>query len=401
MYSQISVMQLLFILLLMTGFFGLSAMVGTRYISYFFLLLMSFCAYQTYDNENKYDRYILYMCIGILLSCLFSRFYNYQQIETQLLLCYPYFSIMSYFIFKKYDVSADDTFKVIKWLSVLALCCYLIQLAVFPRIIFDAAKGDIFEDSFRMRFTCSMGFTLLYFYGFNNYFNERNTAKLLYTLAASIPMLIMGFRSLLGLTVVGTILLAMFCSQQVANYFKYAVFIAILGYGALQVPLVQQKIDEMALRQSEEQNFNNEDYVRVLGMGFYEEYFEKNMIMRVVGGGIPLFTKDGPVDKQNTYSNDMFKADDMGLKWNDLGLLGLSYFIGTPAVLFLIFLCILGMRNCTSIDLQWVRFAIGVTLIGTIITSMELYRNGNLMLLGVLLYYIDTYNKEQSNELVI
>ena len=91
----------------------------------------------------------------------------------------------------------------------------------------------------------------------------------------------------------------------------------------------------------------------------------------------------------------------MGLKWNDLGLLGLSYMIGTPTVLFLIILCIMCMWQCKAKELQWVRFAIAVSMLGTIVTSAELYRFGNLLLLGVLLYYVKIYNyqKMKSNRL--
>lgn len=393
---------LTFILLLATHFFRLEVLPATRLIAYAMLAFMLVSAYQFYNRKDAVEKCIIYYTVGCFISYIFSVFVNNQPAEPLLLAYEQYFAVLSYFMIKRFQPSVRTIHKVLLYIGILASISYLIQWTVYPKIIFSSASSitDIREDEFRMRFVCTLSFMLLWFYGLNQYFTNNNIKSLIYSLLGIVPQIVMGFRSLLGLLVAGTILMVFFCSKKLQNYFKYAIVIVVIGYGALQVPLVQDKIEEMTARQ-ESQTFANDDYVRVLGMAFYEDYFEENWIMRVVGGGIPMISYTGPLSKSNPYEVDMYQADSMGLKWNDLGLLGLSYMIGTPTVLFLIILCIMCMWQCKAKELQWVRFAIAVSMLGTIVTSAELYRFGNLLLLGVLLYYVKIYNyqKMKSNRL--
>lgn len=386
------------ILLLATHFFRLAALPAHRLIVYGMYVFMLVSAFKYYDKRVAIEKFIVLYALGCAVSYLYSVFVNEQPIELLLLSYEPYFGLLFYFVVKRYHPSADTIRKVILIVSFLAVICYLIQWTVYPRILFAAAASDtdVNDTQFRMRFVCTLSFMLIWFYGLNKYFVKSDRKALVWSFLGIIPQIVMGFRSLLGLLAAGTILIGFFCSKKLQHYIKYGVLIAAITYGALQVPLVQEKIEEMSERQ-ETDTFSNSDYVRVLGMAFYEDYFEEDKIMRVVGGGIPLIGSEGPNSTSNAYQRDMYQADAMGLKWNDLGLVGLSYMIGTPTVLLLVLLCIICIWQCKAKEIQWVRFAVAVSMLGTILTSAELYRFGNLLLLGALLYYVRIYNCETIN----
>lgn len=69
--------------------------------------------------------------------------------------------------------------------------------------------------------------------------------------------------------------------------------------------------------------------------------------------------------------------------------------IGMPAVILLVFMYLYCMWKCKEPRLQYIRFTLFVVLFGSIITSMELYREGNILLLSLFLYIEYKYHMEQ------
>ena len=78
----------------------------------------------------------------------------------------------------------------------------------------------------------------------------------------------------------------------------------------------------------------------------------------------------------------------------DLGLYGLSLYIGIPAVVILIFLVLRTIYNSKDPFLIAIRFTLFVELFGSF-TTAEIYRNGNIILLGILLYIEWRYRYEK------
>ena len=79
-------------------------------------------------------------------------------------------------------------------------------------------------------------------------------------------------------------------------------------------------------------------------------------------------------------------ANSMGLWWVDLGLVGLSFVIGIPTVLLLVLLVLYCFFKSRSLDICFIRCVLIVVFLGSIITSMEIYRSGNLIILSLLFY---------------
>lgn len=66
-----------------------------------------------------------------------------------------------------------------------------------------------------------------------------------------------------------------------------------------------------------------------------------------------------------------------------------------PAVILLVFMYLYCMWKCKEPRLQYIRFTLFVVLFGSIVTSMELYREGNILLLSLFLYIEYKYHMEQ------
>ena len=133
----------------------------------------------------------------------------------------------------------------------------------------------------------------------------------------------------------------------------------------------------MQKRQETEQTFSNEDYIRWIELDFYMDYYNKPGEW-ILGGGVPCGT--------SKYSQEIQGFLDMGLYWQDLGIVGLTFIIGIITVCILVYWSLRMMARCGHLDLGVERMTMFVALFGSIMTSMEYFRPGNFMILGLLFY---------------
>lgn len=380
--------KLLLSFLFLVCFWGISFFPRSLFLWLGFIIMI-YSTYRTFDKKDKFERAIVYYCIFVFLSCIYSWLFNHQPIKLALAYSYHFFGILFYFVVKRYSPSIDESIKFLKIIMILTTICYIIQWWIYPTVIFDASisEFDINDNFFRMRFYCSILFYLLFLYGINKYVQNHKLFYLAYSAAGFIPIIIMAFRSLIAMTFFSMILTVIAITKRNAtSYIKYITFGSILVYTSLQVPMVQEKMDEMTSRQESEQTFSNEDYIRNIALAYYTTEFSENISMWVLGGGHPqIEVDDSPKNNYQRIFSDGFSSN---LFWNDLGLIGLSFIIGIVSVSLLIYLCIKTMYDCKFEELQFIRFGIFCVLIATIITSMELYRNGNLVVLGLLFYIV-------------
>ena len=380
--------KLLLSFLFLVFFWGISFFQKGFFI-WFGFFIMIYSTYRTYDKKDRFERTIVYYCIFVFLSCIYSWLFNHQPLRLALAYSYHFFGVLFYFVVKRYSPSINESIKFLKIIMILTTICYLIQWIIYPTVIFNGSMSefDITDNFFRMRFYCSFLFYLLFLYGINKYVQNHKLIYLAYSAAGLLPIIIMAFRSLIAMTFFSMVLTVIAITKRNAtSYIKYIILGSILVYASLQVPMVQEKMDEMTSRKESEQTFSNDDYIRNLALAYYTTEFSENISMWVLGGGHPqIGVDDSP---KNNYQRIFSEGFSLYMFWNDLGLIGLSFIIGIVSVLLLIFLCIKTMYDCKFEELQFIRFGIFCVLIATIITSMELYRNGNLVVLGLLFYIV-------------
>ena len=326
----------------------------------------------------------------VILSCIYSAFFHSQNIIIVFFHTYHYIPILFFFYLVKEKVSFKDAERILIIMSLICCLCYIIQWLIYPTILFENAesKWTVSEDEYRARIPGSICCYCLFLYGFNKYLHEKRVIYLAYSVLGFIPIIIMGFRSLVALSAVSFFLMIPFVLKSSTKTLFYSIVGASMVFVALQTPLVQSKLKEMDKRNQNQQTFANEDYVRYLSFDYYWNLPFHTPIERVVGGGLPA-------DTSSEYSKIVSKGQLYHFYWNDLGLFGLSMFIGIPAVLMLVAMCLVGIFKCKDTKLQYIRFTLFIELSASIFTSAELYRKGNLLLLALFLYVEYKYRREQ------
>lgn len=165
----------------------------------------------------------------------------------------------------------------------------------------------------------------------------------------------------------------------------------LLGMAALKMPIVQGRIQEMVER-NETANLENEDYVRVLLVPYYyTEYFKNNfelffgsgMVQRIVLESSTEMAKDS--EYKSEYSKDVSYMSVMYHYYPvDMGLIGLSWEAGIPAVLIIVFMSLYLIIKKTDKRYlyisSWMLFLLLIS-----ITNPKLYHHHNIIFLTIVL----------------
>lgn len=383
--------KILLITLLFISCFGLIILDfrGLKYIYTFFL----FYSCLKYKGKAPYKKAILLYAFFVLCSCIYSAIYNHQFLIRLIGRTYEYWGILFVFIIMSYKPSILQLEKVIKCLSIIFCLCYLIQWIIYPINVFRGSLDElnIGNDVFRMRMSGSICAYCLYFYGINRYVQYHKNKNLIYSFLGFLPIIIMGFRSLTTLTLIFTFAMIPFITRKKSKTIMAYIFGIILISAISQLGIVQSKIDEMLDRQESGQTFDNKDYIRYIEYEYFTEVVFTKPMERLLGGG-------NPIDESTSYYQIMYDAADrLHFYWQDLGIVGLSFIIGIPAVILLIWVVLRCIFQCKSPNLQYIRFTLLTVLLGSIFTSMELYRTANLLIISlyICLIYIDNSKNMQ------
>lgn len=382
-------LKLYFIILFLINFFGLIILEIDKII-YFQVIIIFYYIWKTKSKQTIYPKLILTYLSFIVCSCIYAHLFNNQNVIKSFIYSYNYIGITSFFICQYANLSHSEVLSLIKKISITFCCCYILQWLIYPITIFSGSLDDlnISNGTFRMRMPGSISAYCLLFYGINQFLLNKKKINILYIILGFIPIIIMGFRSLTALTCLCTFLMIGIVYKKFWKSLLIGVLCGGILYGASNyIPLINQKIEEMAERQNNNQTFENKDYVRWVEY----EYFTENVFNKT---GERFFGGGAPHNQKSVYYKELNRAAEYySLYWADLGIVGLSFVIGIPAVLILSFLILKIAWDCKHPSLQYIRFSLLTAFVGSIITSAELYRPGNLILIGVYIYVIYSYKQ--------
>lgn len=377
------------ILLVLLEFFGLKLGTITQsnwdYPQFIILVILVWSCIKT---KPLYSKLIIASACFVCLSCLYSCFYNGQALYIVIVHSYKFFSIFFFFYLMKNQLSARDTETILITVAIICCCCYILQWLIYPTILFQGADRAN-ETNYRVRIPGSLCCYCLFYYGVNIFLLGRRKNGTVYALLGFLPILIMGFRSLLSISFISFFLMIPFVMKKTGRTIFYSVLGALFVFMMMQTSLVQSKLDEMERRTKSGQTFDNENYIRWRELDYYWNEQFKHPVERIVGGGVPK-------DLQSHYAKTIYGyAYAHHLYWDDLGLVGLSFIIGIPAVVLFISLYLICIWRCKEPQLQYLRFTLIVVLLGSLFTTAELYREGNILMLTLLLYLEYKYHQEK------
>ncbi|MBP3716170.1 MAG: hypothetical protein J6I79_01560 [Paludibacteraceae bacterium] len=375
------------LMLVLMNFFELSILniPGRKAVFTVILFLLYFLFWKNL-RKSGYFWLVTTYALAVLGSCIYSNIVNHQRLLPTIGISYDFWGVLIMGYFLSLKSSGKDYQKIIVYSGVIFCCCYLIQFLVYPFPIFHGAEEDVANvsetEGYRVRLPGALFAYVLAFYSWQRFLLTRKIKCLFYMVLGLLPIIIMGFRSLTLLTVCSLILMIPYVLRSFGKTLKWSILAVLLLVSASQIPLVSEKLDNMEAKQLNGQNFSNKDYIRYLEFYYFYDYVFTKDYELFFGGGAPYKT-------ETPYACMVHKdaQEDYNFFWSDLGLVGLAFIIGIPAVVLLIIMVSKSVLRCSTPQLQFVRFALLTALIGSLFTTKEIYRAGNLIIMALLIAY--------------
>lgn len=374
--------KVLFWVLVLLQFFEL--IIFKDHFWYYLLTLLLLCfLFKGYLYQSSLKKYIVAYVVFIFVSAISSNYFNKQPVVGTFVESYPYLGLLSFFLLPSFQINQSELIeKGIVKLAIVFCICYLMQYVLYPVILFSGASTTSFETGIiRIRMAGSALSFFLYLWGLTKFLEMREGKFVLISLFALLVPLMMGFRSLLFLVVICTVILIIKVEGLSLKIVFYSSLMVIVGFAMSFLPFIRDKIDSMIVRQDSGQSFSNSDYIRFVEYDYYLENVFTNPLERFWGGGAPIYG--------TSYYKEIMLAFEKLLYWNDWGIIGLSWIIGVIPVGILIFLVL----RCCFFRLNshyfYLKLLLLLLLLGSIATSMEIYRNGNLIIVGLIMYLME------------
>ena len=364
MYINIKYYITIVFILMLINFFGATSIPNVILLG----LLIPFAIIE-FKHRSIFKWYIVATFIGLLLSMISCYVFRKQSIPDTFKSSAYIMYLMFYFALKNFKLSLSSMEKILHAIIILFCLSYIVQFIVFPTVIFKGVEVKLDSTSVDLRFRLyAQGLSSLgIFFGINKFISTKNWKYLITAILCFIVILLMAFRTFLILIVVFSIFtIIRIKGKKIKSTLIALVSISILFITLTQIPVINEKLTFMMDR-NKDQNFSNPQYIRILSFNYYTQRHFKNGIEYFFGSGMPA--------EKSRYGLYIQSLVDKGFYYQDLGLIGLSWIIGIPAVLVMIAYSIKAFR----IKVNKNNYYLGIWFVYLVLaslTSMEFFRNG-------------------------
>jgi len=339
------------------------------------------------------------MIFALLANAYSCWLFRGQSIFQTLTYSGVFLYILSYNAMCKLNISLPTSERVLESIIWIFCASYLVQYAVYPIVIFSGASNETLDSSdLRIRLVAQGLSSLGVFFGIGKIINKDGSRKYyLMTTVCSIIIVLMGFRTMIFAIVVFSLILLVRTKGLRLRTLVYVSVMALALGLSIKIPAISNKIDNMIVRQKED-NFTNQDYIRLIGLNYYTTKHFVSNTEYILGSGYPAYGSN------SRYANNMeILEQDNSIYWVDWGLLGLSWIAGIPFVFLMIWYAVRSIFR--TVDVKYYYLGIWFAYILTIsITTKEFYRDGNLVVQAFVLFLIDAahrlYSQDQQKEVL-
>jgi len=365
-------------------YFPITNTISKLFIVIFSIIPMFFC----YKTNIPLKKAMFAMLVFLILSCIMGYIYWNQSIIQTFLASFVIYSVFWYFFFWKAKLNLKLAEKVIIFMALAYSISYLIQWLIFPILIFDtqAMSENVFNTRLRLQGTAlaSIGFCLFY----NKVLIKWDLRNAIFCLLCFLPIALMGFRTMLFALVICLI----FLTGKIKG-FNHKLLLPLLVIACLGIILINTKYGQNIIvdiqNRQETDNFQNEDYVRMIGFNYYLHEHFHNVTEQILGCGMYYSGSTGEKLQE--------QLDPYGIKWNDWGVLGLSFYSGLITIAILLYctiVCALKRTNKEYIYLNtWMIYMLLCS-----ITTAEFLRQGNTIIWALVAYMIIKINLLNKND---
>ena len=262
------------------------------------------------------------------------------------------------------------------------------------------SSNEKFEEELRVRVFADGILTLGNFYCLNKVFVCRRKTKYIFLYVLSLFLIFLtGFRAiLLACIIVLLFMLYKFKLLKIKVFLIGSISFILLSFVALQTSIVQDRIQEVVER-NEHDNFENDDYIRVLLLSYYYSEYFKSKIEFFFGSGMVeriTFDNSQSMAESSAYKSEYSKdVSSMSVNYHffpkDMGLIGLSWEAGIPAVLSLLYIVVLLVITKTDKEYYYIS-AWGIYHILISPINPRLWDYHNMIYFTIVLVILDKAN---------
>lgn len=368
------------------------------------LLLLGFAESRISIHKNKFRRCINTLFVSLFLfsivNCISCYFYRHQQPWVTFYHWAPIFLLFLYYPLRTLKLPIKSWENVIFYLFLIECVVELIQNLFPSLLLFNMTSGNWkFLNENRVRV---YGNAILYIgnlFCFNKALLENyGTKKWLYWIMYFVSLMFMllgGYRIVMLSNIVASLILFIRIRGLGIRYYIISGIIAIILGGVSTLSVVQDRISEIEER-SVNQNFNNENYARMITLNYYLNDYFINPVELFLGSG--LVQRQVKEDTNDVFTNKKYESkyssdvSMMSARFHiypiDWGLLGFSWEAGIPATLILVIIAIIFI--CTKLDNRYLYIsAWGMFILLFSITNGRYYSHHNLIYSAILLVLCD------------
>lgn len=364
--------------------FGLNVFPITLIIAslYVFCLPFLFLSIPLYNKGQLYGKLLILLSLFLFINEIGCKWNRGQDI----MVAYSgtemknFMMLNVYFILLHIRCSVKSIEKFLLYFSIFFCAVYIIQYFIYPsEIIRGLENAEYMTENgvIRIRLFGQLMSPLAIFMGINKYLQNRRYIYVCQSILGFVVILMLGFRTQIAVL----ILCLLFGFYRMYGFSGKTLKILLLGGVVLlvlfiYVPFVYDAVMIMIERNNNDQSFSNSDYIRILNFNYFTTNFWNNNWEMIMGAGLP-----GDIGH---YGNFIDKLKTQGFIFADWGLIGLSWVAGIPVALLLILILLKGIILKLPNGAVYVSMTFLFLILGSIL-SREVYRIGNMYLLGILL----------------
>ncbi len=362
-------------------------------------VIILYAIMKTFNTAAYFKKVMLFFMFFLICSIISCFYYEKQSFwltftNLDFIVFFPFLSYFYMIEKRRRPFSIEDIEWCIRILYFIIFLLFIIQYVLLPYKIINLAT--FIEGEKRFTIYGQIITLVAYFYYLNKYLVTKRNKYLLFLFPEILIVFIQGFRSY----IVALILVSILFIVKVRGLRKVVSIVlitSVLSLFIVQIPIVNNAISNMLNRQVDA-NFSNEDYIRVRQFEYFTTEHFKSPVEYIFGSGFS--NPRSEYGKKMSYLKSQTDVNQTGPigGWRDWGLVGLSWIIGVPCLLCILFCIFKILRGKIPKQYLYLKYFYLFILL-TSITSVEFYRWGSVFIHGVLFYLFELIvkNKETAN----
>lgn len=329
-----------------------------------------------FKKNLPFNKVLFLLLICFILNFISCKVYRGQSIIDTFRASNSYMSLALFWYFYKWKVNVNQWEKILWWLCLTFGICYIIQYIAFPTIIFGG-QIRVGSEEARMAIVGQGLASFSFIFGLNKYITTHNYKYIVIMLTGLFAVFGCGYRTMLLALIISSIIMLLRLGISFKRMLTFGVMAIILYLFVSNVEFVQDQINNMMNRNESLQDSGWENDIRYLNIIYhYTEYF-KSPLELFLGSGMPF-----PYSDYGKFENDVM-IDKCGFYYADWGLIGLSWMIGIPTVLVMVYYSF--KMFLTKVPKEY--FYLGVYFFNIVISSItthEFYIHENFVVQSIL-----------------